>query len=267
MADAARSFGVTLLDALLPTRCVACAAPVGSRSALRPQAFCAPCEQALPWWRRADGCPRCGTRGESSRGCAGCLAATSPLQACHAALRYTGDVRRWIPAVKRTGGRAAPSVAVLRAIDELGGALAERVRRDAAGRIDVVTSLPLHASRVRERGFNQADLLARPLAKALGLPFRPDLLERVRATAPQAALRGPARDANVRGAFRATRPLPGDLRVALVDDVLTTGASLESAAAALLDAGVLEVRGVALAATLPPDARRPRRRAPRNRAA
>ncbi|MCR9094585.1 MAG: phosphoribosyltransferase family protein [bacterium] len=251
-----RRASARFVDALLPTGCVVCAQPLRSPSPGRPSAFCGECARALPWWRRADGCPRCGGRRTGPSGCPRCLAMGSALQASHAALRYSGPIARWIPASKRAQGR--PSVAVERAIDALADALGERVAREAGGHVDLVTSLPLHAARQRERGFNQADALARRVAARLGRPFRPDLLERFRPTRPQASLRGEARRENVRRAFRAPRNLPGDPRVALVDDVLTTGATLEAAASALLEAGALEVRGLALAATLPVTRRRPR---------
>ena len=118
------------LDALLPSPCAVCARPLRSPRPLRPEAFCLECERALPWWRRADGCPRCGERRIDRGGCPGCLSRSSALQASHAALRYAGPVARWIPAQKRLGGRPAP--AVERAIEALIRALAERVRREAA---------------------------------------------------------------------------------------------------------------------------------------
>ena len=264
MPERAHAAAAALLDALLPTACAVCGARVASRSASRPRAFCGPCEAALPWWRRVDGCPRCGARADTTNGCPGCLAALSPLHACFASLRYAGVVARWIPAIKRLDSRRAPAAPVLRAIDALADQLASQVERAQGGRIDLVTSLPLHPRRRRERGFNQADAIARPIAVRLGVPFEPTLLERVHDTPPQVALLGRARVDNVRGAFRATRTLPGGLRVALVDDVLTTGASLEAGAEALLRAEALEVRGLTLAATLPgpsPAGRATRRRA------
>ncbi len=256
MSDTWNRAAARLVDALLPTGCIQCGRPLRASAPGSPPAFCRECERSLPWWRRADGCPRCGGDRITRSGCERCLADASALQASHVAFRYAGPVARWIPAIKRA--RRRPALVVERAIDSLARSLAERVAREAAGQIDLVTSLPLHPERHRERGFNQADRIARAVAARLGRPFRTDLLDRVRPTRAQASLRGDARLDNVRGAFRARRPVPPDVRVALVDDVLTTGATLESAASALLEAGALEVRGVALAATLPATRRRPR---------
>jgi len=113
-----------------------------------------------------------------------------------------------------------------------------------AGRIDRVIPLPLHPGRLRERGFNQSALLAAPVARALGLPLDTRCLCRIRPTRDQASLARAARAANVRGAFAALRVRD---RVLLIDDVQTTGATLASAADALLQAGCSEVRTLALA--------------------
>lgn len=120
-----------------------------------------------------------------------------------------------------------------------------------AGLVDAVVAIPLHQDRLRERGFNQSALLAGPVARALGVPLRGGALRRVRPTVAQASLPREDRLANVRGAFRAG-PRVGKRgrglgRVLLVDDVRTTGATLASAAMALLDAGVPRVYTLALA--------------------
>ena len=122
--------------------------------------------------------------------------------------------------------------------------------------VDVVTWAPTSSARIAERGFDQAELLARAVAKELGLPCR-RLLYRAHG-APQS---GHDRAARLLGpAFRARAPRPG-LRVLLVDDVVTTGATLHAAAQSLLDAGIADVRCIAAAATpaaasLQPTARR-----------
>lgn len=114
--------------------------------------------------------------------------------------------------------------------------------------IDVVVPVPLHGSRLVERGFNQAALLARPLARRLGAAFAARALTRVRPTDPQAALSQGARLQNVRGAFEARSPAFFEgLRVLLVDDVATTGATLAQAAIAARMSRARIVHAVVLA--------------------
>lgn len=102
--------------------------------------------------------------------------------------------------------------------------------------LDAVIPVPLHSVRLRERGFNQSDLLARPLAKALDLPYAPGILKRRRNTSSQTALSVQARLRNVEGAFTVNN-LGNLKRVLLIDDVVTTGATLSSCAEAIRSAG------------------------------
>ena len=115
-------------------------------------------------------------------------------------------------------------------------------------RFDLLVPVPLHAARQRERGYNQAELIARPLAKRLKLKFHPSLLERVRPRPDGLRLSARQRWTTVRGAFVAR---PGDkvdnLRVLLVDDVMTTGATLDACARVLQKAGVAEVYALTVA--------------------
>jgi ComF family protein len=100
--------------------------------------------------------------------------------------------------------------------------------------------VPLHPSRYRTRGFNQALEIARPLADRLKLPLCPNLCRRVRPTPPQRLLDAQTRRQNLRGAFQTTADLSG-CRIALVDDVLTTGATADALAAVLKQAGAKQV--------------------------
>ncbi len=109
--------------------------------------------------------------------------------------------------------------------------------------IDCILPVPLFADRLRERGYNQAYLLCQRLAAALSLRCRNDYLERIRSTSQQARLKGVARQRNVRGAFAASEAV-GGLSLLLVDDVLTTGATLRECAAALRAKNARAVYGV-----------------------
>jgi ComF family protein len=104
-----------------------------------------------------------------------------------------------------------------------------------AGLVEAVVPVPLHPCKLRQRGYNPASLLARPMAKALGVPLRTGLLRRVRETAVQAGLSREARAQNVRGAFKARPAAP--MHILLVDDVRTTGATLLEAASCLRSDG------------------------------
>ena len=113
--------------------------------------------------------------------------------------------------------------------------------------IDLLVPIPLHPSRQRERGYNQSELIAAGLARRLDKPLRCDLVRRVRATAQQATLDASRRRDNLREAFEVVAIPPSGARIGLVDDVVTTAATMGSCARALLDAGAAAVWGVALA--------------------
>jgi ComF family protein len=154
-----------------------------------------------------------------------------PIDHCVQALKFRGE-RAWA---------------------RLFGTLLARARRLAGGGLpDLAVPVPLHLRRLRERGYNQSADLARFAARALALPVDARALERLRATEVQSRLPASARATNVEGAFRAARALQG-LRVALVDDVLTTGSTAAAAAAALRAAGAdgVELWVVARAARRP----------------
>lgn len=188
--------------------------------------LCAACLGGLPWARSA--CPGCG-RPAGPLACA-CRLGPGPVpaRAC-AALLYHPPVDHLLRRFKFHGDLAAG--ALLAAL--MAHALAP------ADRPQALVPVPLHRARLRQRGYDQALELARPLSASLGLPLQARLLRRVRATAPQSELGAAERQRNVRGAFAAG---PTPLRhVALVDDVMTTGATLQAAARALHLAGVARV--------------------------
>lgn len=124
--------------------------------------------------------------------------------------------------------------------------LAHRARQTALP--DIIVPMPLHPARLRERGFNQAVEIGKIIARQLNVPLRANACARTRDTAPQASLPRRARRKNLRGAFACATPLEG-MRIALVDDVMTTGATLHELAAAVRRAGAATVSAWVIART------------------
>jgi ComF family protein len=193
--------------------------------------LCPACDADLPRLEAAGGlrlCPRCALAAPGGAVCGRCLAEPPRYDATFAALAYAfpGDVL--IQALKFRGELAlAPLLAEM---------LRQRTSTDEG--IDLVVPVPLSSQRLRERGYNQAAEIARRLrARA---PLELFLCERSRDTAAQAELPWSERRRNVRGAFRCTRAIPGGT-VAVVDDVMTTGATLDEMAATLKQAGARRV--------------------------
>jgi competence protein ComFC len=113
--------------------------------------------------------------------------------------------------------------------------------------IDLIAPVPLGLARLAERGYNQSSLLARPLSLALNVPYRPQVLTRARETRSQVGLTAAERRLNVSGAFTAHPNWPPGCRILLVDDVATSGSTLEACAEALFAAGARQVYGLTLA--------------------
>lgn len=171
--------------------------------------------------------------------CGLCLRRPPPFVAAFAAYRYADPVDRWLGSLKFRDGLAC------------GRLLAERLAASAPADLmhdaDLLLPVPLHVRRLRERGFNQALELARPLARRHRLPMLPDALRRRRDTPHQLGLDARTRRQNLRGAFVADRPAVQGRRIVLLDDVITTGTTLREAAAELLRAGAADVRVLAVA--------------------
>lgn len=222
-----------------PEHCLACGericgewVPGGSTSAgpVVAEGLCPACRHALPWNRSA--CLRCGLPTPSSTAaCGHCLRRPPPLTETRAVFRYEAPLDRLLPRLKFHDDLAAGRVCA--------GLMAEAL--SGIPRPQALVPLPLHARRLRARGFDQTCELAKPVARALAVPLRSDVLMRVRDTAPQSRLDAAARRRNLRGAFAVHTGVVPPAHVALVDDVMTTGATLHAAADALLRAGVARV--------------------------
>ncbi|MEZ0471181.1 double zinc ribbon domain-containing protein [Luteimonas salinilitoris] len=216
-----------------PPRCPVCHECAGELDGL-----CPACAAALPWNRCACRCcalplPFAAEPASASAGpvCGACLRRPPPLHAVHAAFVYGFPLDRLLPRFKFHHDLAA------------GRLLARWMARSlaAAARPEALIALPLHRTRLRTRGYDQALELARPLARALELPLLEGSLRRTRATAPQSRLQAQARRRNLRDAFAVPDGARLPAHVALVDDVMTTGATLHAAAKALHRAGVRRV--------------------------
>ena len=175
--------------------------------------------------------------------CGACLGRPPPFDAAVAAWAYAFPIDRLLHALKYGGSLALA--------EPFGQALASAAATRNDCRVDALVPLPLSTARQRERGFNQAYEIARHVAAHLGVPLVRGLA-RIRDSAPQATLAWDARVRNLRGAFAANVSVRGR-HVAIVDDVMTTGATLAAAANALRRAGACRVEAWVVARTPPPE--------------
>lgn len=196
-------------------------------------AVCPPCLGALPRLPAAR-CPVCAQPTPLGEVCGACLKRPPAYERCVAAFRYAPPVDGLVQRFKYGGELPLAHFFAEELAAELTAGLAGR------NRPDVVLPLPLHPSRTRERGFNQAVEIGKALCRRLDLPLDYQASQRIRPTPPQAGLSLRERRRNLRGAFACGRDLTG-LRVALLDDVMTSGASLEALANAVRRAGARQV--------------------------
>jgi ComF family protein len=209
----------------LPQRCLFCAAagPVDG--------VCGGCRQDLPGWKGAR-CPVCANLSASGEVCGECLASPPACSRVIAAVSYRFPVDGAILRLKYGADLAV--------VEPLAALLAQRVSSEA--RPDLMLAMPMSAQRLRERGFDQAREIARAVAARLELPLGTQVCRRVRHTPPQAMLPWDERRRNIRGAFECNENLDG-AHIAIADDVLTTGATMNELAGVLLRAGAAEVVG------------------------
>ncbi len=240
-----------ILDFIYPPHCLLCRAPLEGRWV----GFCAAC------WAGLEAivgprCLRCGCPIESEAAtCRNCADKLFKFNRMRALSPFNFSVQRLIHMLKYQGRTSVGRV--------LGEALGEALKGDVlTAEAPLILPVPLHGSRRRERGYNQSALIARAAGTALGLSVQEGMLQRIRPTQTQTALDAEGRRANVAGAFRVKAPhRVQDRTILVIDDVVTTGATVNACAAALKAAGARKVYVAAVACPYfdekPPDDGRP----------
>lgn len=215
-----------LLAWLTPARCAACGAAT-------PGVLCPGCRDALPWNEPA--CRACAlplVSGAPNSACGACLERAPPQDRTWAAFRYAEPVARQIVRLKFRAHLAGGHL--------LGALMAERLARRAEPLPELLLPVPLHAARLRRRGYNQALEIGRELSRRLSIPLCPEAARRMRATGEQTRLDAAQRRRNLRGAFAVDARVRGR-HVALLDDVITTGATAHELARAARAAGAARI--------------------------
>ncbi len=218
-----------VLDFLFPTRCFLC-----RRSA--PSTFCDECRSRVsPIPSHA--CFRCSHplgRGESGPVCRRCRKTKPSYKRALSAGLYEGVLRKAILLLKYRGKK--------RLTEPLAQMMALTWEAESLPRPDFIVPVPLHPAKLRKRGYNQSELLARRLGEKFKVAVNSTSLIRRRDTVPQNRLRKEEREKNVQGAFDVLPDsLPTDTLVLLIDDVMTTGATMRETSLALLKSGIREV--------------------------
>lgn len=239
------AWAVAALDLLFPAACPVCQATLGPG---RRDPLCGPCwesmERITPPWCDRCGAPfgrfdRAGAARDGSGLCGACMAHPPAFDWARSAAVYAGAVREAIQAFKFSGKASLARPLAALVLDGW---------RPPAG-VTAVVPVPLARGRERERGYNQAALLAERIAAGSGVPLRPRWLSRLRDTPAQSELSAAERRANVRHAFGASPEVTG-AHVVLVDDVLTTGATVAECSRALRAAGAAAVGVLTVARVL-----------------
>lgn len=218
------------LDCFFPRICVGCGR-IGSY-------VCASCEAGLPFLV-GPLCPRCGQPQISGILCPACATHSSDVTAIRSVFRFEETVRHAVHELKYRNLRAiAPTLA--------GYIAAYMARADIMA--DVIAPVPLHQAHYKRRGYNQAALLAHEVGRVRGIPVLPNALKRTKEGASQVRTKNvEERRRNVQHAFECVKDTLAHTSVVLIDDVCTTGATLESCATALRTAGATEVYALTVA--------------------
>lgn len=224
-----REIATQLTDLLFPPRCVGCH-QLGDWLCERCSEQISPVAPPI--------CPRCGDRVATAGLCMRCQTEPLRIERIRSAVYFEGILRKAMHQFKYNGLTALA--------DPLGG-LMSVYWQDHPQPVDIVVPVPLHPARKRERGFNQAALLASAFARRAGLPLEEKTLIRQKDTSPQVDLNAQERKENVHNAFRCLDGSVEGKSVLLIDDVCTTGATLEACAVALKEGGAHQVQALTLA--------------------
>jgi len=218
--------GELLLDLILPRRCVGCGA--------QGEFLCLSCRNLLPKLTPPY-CERCAVPFRGGKLCLGCRNSPPAVNRVRSLFLHQGVARDAVHNLKyrRIKALAKPLAALM----------AEYLRSNPMP-VDLILPVPMHPRRVRERGYNQSDLLAKELSCMIDLPIDSESLVRLRNTPSQISLGAEARRRNVQGSFYCKNPTYHGKNMLLIDDVCTTGATLNACAVSLKEAGAASVWGL-----------------------
>jgi len=240
-----KPFFHALLDVILPPICHICHSYIPNAGTLH---ICPTCRDRLPLVS-SPLCPLCGIPFSGAGGdhrCGTCLTHTPHFNSARAHFLYEGPIRDLIHSFKYNQHTHLRYPLALLTLEGMSGFLTDHDPH-------LIVPVPLHRSRLRKRGFNQAVLLGRVISHQLSLPMLTDALVRTRPTEPQIELSAAERRLNVKGAFTVNRPdhVAGK-RILLLDDVMTTGSTMDECAKELKKAGAAVVIAATVARTARP---------------
>lgn len=224
---------VKIVHAILPHYCALCGASTLNRL------LCTGCDADLSH-HRVPACPVCALPTPGGQVCGACLQHPPAFDRTLAAFSYHFPIDRLLHAFKYSGNLAL--------IEVLAKPLAQLTADHP--KPDLLMPMPLHPGRLKERGFNQSLEIAKPISRWLDIPLTADACQRTRDTPTQAGLKWKERRNNVRGAFACDLDLSGKT-IAVLDDVMTTGATLNEISRVLKSRGAAEVSAWVVARTLP----------------
>jgi ComF family protein len=232
MQEALDRIASALLNIVYPARCPVCDC---DSDTCRTAPLCSKCWNGINRY----GGPSCGICGEPFTSghaaiCGRCLIKHPPFEKARSYGLYTGALREAVHLLK------------FKSVKRLSGPLGHLLARLDIPRVDCIVSVPLSPRGLRERGFNQTLLVARALSRATGIPLDASSLHKKKETSPQVGLSRSQRMNNLRGAFGTRRRLDGR-SVLLVDDVITTGATVRECSKTLMRAGASEVHALSIA--------------------